>query len=59
MGNPADVVEVPADLVTDIVKGWHMNKNLDVSDLEQRIDWWLEEGGDERVLCQVFRCLLY
>jgi len=40
-GNPADVVEVSADLLVNI-----LGKGEDVA-TKERIDWWLEEGGDE------------
>ncbi|KAG1736035.1 hypothetical protein EDB19DRAFT_1928708 [Suillus lakei] len=43
LGNPQDVVEIRADLVVNVVCG-------DVSNGEthrQRIDWWLDEGGDD------------
>ncbi len=42
MGNPADVVEVPADLIPSVI-----GTNPEV--LKERIDWWLDEGGDEYV----------
>lgn len=43
MGNPGDVVEVPADLVTSVIV-------IDAEQhLKERIDWWLDEGGDECV----------
>ncbi|KDQ21492.1 hypothetical protein BOTBODRAFT_99899 [Botryobasidium botryosum FD-172 SS1] len=38
IGNPSDVVEITADLVVDIVASEHSR---------ERIDWWLEEGGDD------------
>jgi SET domain-containing protein 6 len=38
LGNPADIVEVRADLVVAAAN--------DLADKE-RIDWWLEEGGDD------------
>ncbi|KAG1772541.1 hypothetical protein EV702DRAFT_976611 [Suillus placidus] len=43
LGNPQDVVEIRADLVINAVCG-------DVSNDEthrERIDWWLDEGGDD------------
>lgn len=43
LGNPQDVVEIRADLVVNVVCG-------DLSTDEtyrRRIDWWLDEGGDE------------
>lgn len=44
-GNPADIVEIRADLVVDVLR-MHSEQEGDDSFLE-RIDWWLEEGGDE------------
>ncbi|KAG1848214.1 SET domain-containing protein [Suillus tomentosus] len=43
LGNPQDVVEIRADLVVNVVCG-------DLSTGEtyrRRIDWWLDEGGDD------------
>ena len=40
LGNPADIVELRADLVLESVAS---------KDLGDRVDWWLEEGGDEYV----------
>lgn len=49
-GNPADVVEVPANMVVDaVVRQREHTAAADGSDLKERIDWWLEEGGDECV----------
>ncbi|KII92655.1 hypothetical protein PLICRDRAFT_103395 [Plicaturopsis crispa FD-325 SS-3] len=44
-GNPADVVEVRADLIVSMVA----EKTSDVSpeSSKARIDWWLDEGGDD------------
>ncbi len=44
MGNPEDVVEVRADLVVAAVS---MRVKYDLQD---RVDWWLEEADDECVL---------
>ncbi|KZV66693.1 SET domain-containing protein [Peniophora sp. CONT] len=38
LGNPADIVELRADLVLASVTS---------TDLGDRVDWWLEEGGDD------------
>ena len=38
LGNPGDIVEMPADLVLD-ASGSQNTK--------ERVDWWLDEGGDE------------
>jgi len=46
MGNPADVVEVRADLAVQVYS--------DAGDLQERIDWWLEQGGDEYVVLLFF-----
>lgn len=40
LGNPADIVELRADLVL---------ASITSKDLGDRVDWWLEEGGDECV----------
>ena len=46
--NPADIVEVRADL---IVRAIEKNRNVEMKEgMKERIDWWLEEGGDEYVL---------
>ncbi|EIW83379.1 SET domain-containing protein [Coniophora puteana RWD-64-598 SS2] len=42
LGNPADVVEVRADLVTDVVSA--SGSSIPVA---ERIDWYLEMGGDD------------
>jgi hypothetical protein len=43
LGNPQDVVEIRADLVVNVVCGDASNDMT----YRQRIDWWLDEGGDE------------
>jgi hypothetical protein len=45
LGNPQDVVEIRADLVVKVVCGDAANDEKN----QQRIDWWLDEGGDEYV----------
>lgn len=40
-GNPGDVAEVRADVL--------VKAGAAPPDVEKRIDWWLEEGGDEYV----------
>lgn len=46
MGNPADVVEIDADLaVTVCTRSFDPN----AIDITGRIDWWLEQEGDEYV----------
>ncbi|CDO69162.1 hypothetical protein BN946_scf185042.g64 [Trametes cinnabarina] len=41
LGNPGDVVEVPADLVVSAVS------EKVKYDLQDRVDWWLEEADDD------------
>jgi N-lysine methyltransferase SETD6 len=51
-GNPADVVDIRADVVLDVVR----SQLQDIRDtLPERIEWWLEEGGDE---LSWFSCLI-
>jgi hypothetical protein len=45
LGNPQDIVEIRADLVVKVVCGDDANDEK----YQQRIDWWLDEGGDEYV----------
>jgi len=45
VGNPADVVEICADLVVSSVEGKYPQQAGSQS--LERIDWWLEEGGDD------------
>lgn len=47
-GNPADVVDIRADAVLDVFRSQTQN---DKESLLERIDWWLEEGGDELRFC--------
>lgn len=44
-GNPGDIVEVRADLVVAAVS--RREASLSSDSCQERIDWWLEEGGDE------------
>ena len=53
LGNPADVVDISADLALEVVAS-HLGKLAEDSELKERIDWWLEEGGDEYV--QTMNC---
>ena len=46
--NPADVVEIPADLVVVSVLEGVENPATETA-MRNRVDWWLEEGGDECV----------
>jgi N-lysine methyltransferase SETD6 len=43
LGNPADIIEVRADLIIECMS---LPDNQRQSIME-RIDWWLEQGGDE------------
>ena len=47
MGNPADVVEVRADSISRICLQKKIDESLSEEGLKERVDWWLEEGGDE------------
>lgn len=62
-GNPGDVVELRADIVVDVAARFTLRKQPDFSsatnsdsavmeDLNGRIDWWLEMGGDEYVFTE-------
>jgi SET domain-containing protein 6 len=44
-GNPSDIVEVRADLVVSTLA--QQNCGISPALTKERIDWWLEEGGDE------------
>ena len=44
-GNPGDVVEVRADLVVSTIMENHPDRSGE--NMDARIDWWLEAGGDE------------
>ncbi|KAH7924236.1 SET domain-containing protein [Leucogyrophana mollusca] len=44
-GNLADIVELRADLVVSVVTGHAPSTGL--ANTQERIDWWLEEGGDD------------
>jgi SET domain-containing protein 6 len=45
LGNPGDVVEIRADAVVSAIMQRHSTLSSESS--QERIDWWLEEGGDE------------
>lgn len=47
LGNPSDVVEVKADLVADVVRLQWATKGQGDRDITDRIEWWLDEGGDD------------
>lgn len=44
-GNPADIAEIRADLV--VLVAAQQDATLSPESSKERIDWWLEEGGDE------------
>lgn len=46
-GNPSDIVEVRADLLVSALT--QQNHEISSESTKERIDWWLEEGGDEWV----------
>ncbi|KAF9527317.1 hypothetical protein CPB83DRAFT_768637 [Crepidotus variabilis] len=51
-GNPGDIVELPADQVVQValkVRG----HNETQEDILERIDWWLEEGGDDVFILEI------
>jgi SET domain-containing protein 6 len=43
LGNPADIVEIRADLVMEVVGQYDGPGPRSA----ERLEWWLEEGGDE------------
>ena len=45
-GNPGDVVEVSANVFVPPVIDLSP-KGVSAETLQERIDWWLEESGDE------------
>ncbi|KAG6900720.1 hypothetical protein C0993_003746 [Termitomyces sp. T159_Od127] len=45
IGNPGDVVEIRGDIALSIIL--RTNPSLSEDFLRERIDWWLEEGGDD------------
>lgn len=52
LGNPSDVVEIRADLIVEVVADHQATGAItEVVDVEksirERIEWWLDEGGDE------------
>ncbi|KAJ3507304.1 hypothetical protein NLJ89_g6379 [Agrocybe chaxingu] len=53
-GNPGDVVEVRADLFVQCALEVHPDLTKDAEgELMERIDWWLEEGGDDVFVLEV------
>ncbi|KAJ6498807.1 SET domain-containing protein [Mycena sanguinolenta] len=45
LGNPGDVVEITADLAVAVLQ-------TDDATTKERIDWWLEQGGDDVVVLE-------
>ncbi|TFK25187.1 SET domain-containing protein [Coprinopsis marcescibilis] len=43
-GNPSDLVELSAEIIVGMVKELHSQSS---EGFVERIDWWLEEGGDD------------
>ncbi|KAJ7646778.1 SET domain-containing protein [Roridomyces roridus] len=46
LGNPGDVVEISADLALEVLH------QTDQATTRERIDWWLEQGGDDGVVLE-------
>ncbi|KAG6920153.1 hypothetical protein DXG01_004919 [Tephrocybe rancida] len=44
-GNPGDVAEIRADIALSVIL--QKDSSLSEDSLRERIDWWLEEGGDD------------
>jgi len=42
-GNPGDVVEIKADLIVSVIR----SEATKDDQIQERIDWWLEQGGEE------------
>ena len=56
VGNPADVVEVGADVVLSVIEASEASDKISQSPhIRERVEWWLEEGGDECVFA-LFAC---
>ncbi|KAF5380369.1 hypothetical protein D9615_004738 [Tricholomella constricta] len=45
LGNPGDVVEIRADIAVSVTAQRHLSLTSESS--QERIEWWLEEGGDD------------
>ncbi|KAG5646254.1 hypothetical protein DXG03_004081 [Asterophora parasitica] len=45
LGNPGDVIEIRADIAVSITVQQHPSLTSD--SVQERVDWWLEEGGDD------------
>ena len=53
LGNPADIVEIRADLVVATVEQRVPQQSGPWS--SERVTWWLEEGGDECIALSTCR----
>lgn len=53
IGNPADIVELRGDLAFFSISEHHKQP---VESSAERVDWWLEEGGEE---CVFHFCAAY
>ncbi|TFK44282.1 hypothetical protein BDQ12DRAFT_708264 [Crucibulum laeve] len=49
-GNPGDVTEVKADILVTLIKERHPELSPEAT--QERIDWWLEEGGDDTFILE-------
>lgn len=59
LGNPADIVEIRADHLMEIVQ--HKLPQQTGPWTSERVNWWLEEGGDEYITlstCYLDCCVL-
>ncbi|KAF8629886.1 hypothetical protein AX15_003242 [Amanita polypyramis BW_CC] len=50
VGNPGDVVEIRADIVVDATL--QHRPTVSAKELRERIDWWLDEGGDDVIIIE-------
>ncbi|KAF8629219.1 hypothetical protein AX17_005802 [Amanita inopinata Kibby_2008] len=50
VGNPGDVVEIRADIVADVLL--KRDSTVSLQELKERIDWWLDEGGDDVIVIE-------
>jgi N-lysine methyltransferase SETD6 len=46
-GNPGDIVELRADIIVQVMSKKTLTPLPD--SMQERINWWLDEGGDEYV----------
>ncbi|KAI6001651.1 SET domain-containing protein [Pisolithus orientalis] len=56
LGNPSDVVEIKADLVVDVACLQWATKEQGEKDTTDRIEWWLDEGGDDSFVLSYQGC---